>query len=224
MYGGARQQQYHQLESSQQTDMFILGDVGDYKDVGDIVAIASASLIGTELAILLSRFVGAGGFSLNSYFDTFGLEGVLANTSFLVILFQITRWFYTTFYAVGRPWSPFVFVCMLISAQVIHDLIFYHGVLKSIPAGKNEMIDALKRYAAENGSRALTAHVGFLIIVGIIAMFLKESSLLFTYILVNVSLYMLPFLLNTAGPKPPPPPPPPPKKDPYEQGMAGPRF
>jgi hypothetical protein len=214
MYGGARQ-----LESPPQTDMFILGDIGDYKDVGDIVAIASASLIGTDLAVLLSKSVGLGGFSLNSYFDSFGLEGVLANTSFIVILFQITRWFYTTFYAVGRPWSPFVFVCMLISAQVLHDLIFYHGILKSIPAGKNEMIDALKRYAAENGSRALTAHVGFLIIIGIIAMFLKESSLLFVSILIMLSLYSLPFLLSTAGPKPPPPP----KKE-TNQGFASQRF
>ena len=219
MYGGARQ-----LESPQQTDMFILGDIGDYKNVEDIVAVAAASLLGTDLGVLLSRVVGLGGFSLNTYFDTFGLEGVLANMSFIVILFQATRWVYTTFYAVGRPWSPFVFISMLISAQVIHDLIFYHGVLQSMPAGRNEMIDALKRYAGENGSRALTAHVGFLIVVGIIAMFLKESSAIFTVVVVALGLYALPFLLNTSGPKPPPPPPPPPKKDPYEQGFSGPRF
>jgi hypothetical protein len=219
MYGGARQ-----LEAPQQTDMFILGDIGDYKNVDDIVAISSASLIGMNLGVLLSKFGGLGGYSLNMYFDTFGLEGILANTSFVVILFQIARWFYTTFYAVGRPWSPFVFVCVLMSVEIIHDLIFYYGPLKTIPAGKNEMIDALKRYAAENGSRALTGHLAFLIVVGILAMFLKESSVLFTFILVSISLYILPFLLTTSGPKPPPPPPPPPKKDPYEQGMMGQRF
>lgn len=219
MYGGARQ-----LELPQQTDMFILGDIGDYKNVDDIVAVASASLIGMDLAVLLSRLGGLGGYSLNTYFDTFGLEGALANTSFVVILFQIARWFYTTFYAVSRPWSPFVFVCILMALQVVHDLIFYNAVLKSIPAGKNEMIDALKRYAAENGSRALTVHVALLIFISIIAMFLKESSVLFIFVLVTVSLYALPFLLNTAGPKPPPPPPPPPKKDPFEQRLTGPRF
>lgn len=223
MYGGARQQ-HHQLEAPQQTDMFILGDIGDYKDVNDIVSIASASLIGMNLGVILSRFGGLGGYSLNTYFDTFGLEGVLANTSFVVILFQLARWLYTTLYAVGRPWSPFVFICTLIAVEVLHDIIFYYGPLKTIPAGKNDMIDALKRYAAENGPRALTGHISFLIVVGLIAMFLKESSLLFTFILVNVSLYMLPFLLNTSGPKPPPPPPPAPKKGPYEQSLTGPRF
>lgn len=221
MYGGAR---HHQLESPQQTDMFILGDIGDYKQVEDILAIASASLIGVDMGVLLSRFGGLGGYSLNTYIDTFGLEGILAMTSCIVILFQIARWFYTIGYAVGRPWSPFVFVCILLAVQVVHDLMFYYGPLKIMPAGKNEMIDALKRYAAENGSRALTGHVGILIVVSIIAMFLKESSLVFTSILVSVSLYVLPFLLNTSGPRAPPPPPPPPKKDPYEQGLTGPRF
>jgi hypothetical protein len=55
-------------------------------------------------------------------------------------------------------------------------------------------------------------------------MFLKESSAMFTVVVVTLGLYVLPFLLNTSGPKPPPPPPPPPKKDPYEQGFSGPRF
>lgn len=222
MYGGARQQ--HQLETSQQTEMFVLGDIGDYKSVDDIFAIASASLIGMDIGVLLSRFGGVGGYSLNTYFDTFGLEGVLANMSYIVILFQIARWFYTTFYAVGRPWSPFVFVCVVTAVQVVHDLIFYYGPLKTIPAGKNEMIDALKRYAAENGSRAISGHVAFLILISAIAMILKESSMLFTFLLISVSLYSLPFLLNTSGPKPPPPPPPPPKKDPFEQRLTGPRF
>ena len=221
MYGGARQ---HQLEISQQTEMFVLGDIGDYKNVDDIFAIASASLIGMDIGVLLSRFGGLGGYSLNTYFDTFGLEGILANISYIVILFQIARWFYTTFYAVGRPWSPFVFVCVVIAVQVVHDLIFYYGPLKTIPAGKNEMIDALKRYAAENGSRAISGHVAILILISAIAMVLKESSMLFTFLLISVSLYSLPFLLNTSGPKPPPPPPPPPKKEPFEQRLTGPRF
>jgi hypothetical protein len=65
------------------------------------------------------------------------------------------------------------------SVVSIHDLIFYYGPLKTIPAGKNEMIDALKRYAAENGSRAISGHVAFLILISAIAMILKESSMLF---------------------------------------------
>ena len=192
------------------SELFVLGDIGNYKDINDFAPIISASLIGINTAVTLSRFGSMGGLSMNAYFDTFGLEGILANTSFLVIMFQMARWAYTTFYTSGeRPWSPFVFVCILIAIEFLHDLIFYYGPLKSIPAGKNDMIDSLKRYAAENGSRALAGHAAFLIFVAVIAMFLKESTFLFTFIVVNVTLYMLPFMITTLGPKPPPPPPPP---------------
>lgn len=195
------------------SDMFILGDIGDYKQINDVLPIVSASVIGMNFAVLLSKFGGLGGYSLNTYFDTFGLEGILANTSFITLLFQVARWFYTTCYSSGgRPWSPFVFICVLIFIQFIHDLIFYYGPLKSIPAGKNDIIDVLKRYAAENGSRAVAGHLVFLIFVGVIAMFLKESSFMFTFIVVTITLYMLPFMLTTMGPKPPPPPPPPTKE------------
>jgi len=192
------------------SELFVLGDIGNYKNVDDFAPIVSASLIGMNFAVTLSRFGSMGGFSMNAYFDTFGLEGILANTSFLVIMFQLTRWAYTTFYTSGeRPWSPFVFVCILIAMEFLHDLIFYYGPLKSIPAGKNDMIDALKRYAAENGSRALAGHAAFLIFVAVIAMFLKESTFVFTFIVISVTLYMLPFMITTLGPRPPPPPPPP---------------
>ena len=192
------------------SELFVLGDIGNYKNVDDFAPIVSASLIGMNFAVTLSRFGSMGGFSMNAYFDTFGLEGILANTSFLVIMFQLTRWAYTTFYTSGeRPWSPFVFVCILISMEFLHDLIFYYGPLKSIPPGKNDMIDALKRYAAENGSRALAGHAAFLIFVAVIAMFLKESTFVFTFIVISVTLYMLPFMITTLGPRPPPPPPPP---------------
>ena len=195
------------------SELFVLGDIGNYKNVDDFAPIVSASLIGMNFAVTLSRFGSMGGFSMNAYFDTFGLEGILANTSFLVIMFQLTRWAYTTFYTSGeRPWSPFVFVCILIAMEFLHDLIFYYGPLKSIPAGKNDMIDALKRYAAENGSRALAGHAAFLIFVAVIAMFLKESTFVFTFIVISVTLYMLPFMITTLGPRPPPPPPPPPSQ------------
>ena len=189
------------------SEFFILGDIGNYKEVNDFAPIISASLIGMNFAVMLSKFGSLGGFSMNAYFDTFGLEGILANTSFLVLIFQIARWAYTSFYASGgRPWAPFVFVCILIAIEFIHDLIFYYGPLKMIPAGKNDIIDALKKYASENGSRALAGHAAFLIFVGVLAMFLKESTFLFTFVIVNVTLYFLPFMMTTLGPKPPPPP------------------
>lgn len=210
MYGGAQR--------DLQTDMFLLGDIGDYTNVDDILPIGIASLVGLDIGILLARFAGLGGFSLNSYFDTFGLESVVAIITLILLEFQLARWGYSGFYATSaKPWSPFVFVCIVFAVQIVHDLTIYYGPLKMIPAGKNEMIDALKRYAAENGSRALTGHLAVLVFISAIAMVLKESSALFTFLVAALGTYALCFLLTTAGPKPLPPPPPPPKKDPFEQ-------
>ena len=185
-----------------------LGDISHYDELSDLGSIASASLVGLNLALVGGRIGGLGGLSLNAFFDTFGIEGFLSNISLILILFQAARWGYTTFYNVGgsRPWSPFVFVCILIFIQLIHDLVFYYGAINVLPSGKNEMIDVLKKYSAENGSRALGAHSVFLIIVAVIAMFLKEASLVFGFIVTTVAVYLMPFIIATFGPKPAPPP------------------
>jgi hypothetical protein len=190
------------MEGGGAGESFKLGDIGNYTDLGDLYPIASASLVGINFGVLFARMGGIGGLSLNTYFDTFGLEGVLANVSLLTIVFQIARWAYTTFYTSGgRPWSPFVFVCILILVQLLHDLIFYFGALQSFPSGKNDMIDVLKRYAAENGSRAMGGHAAFLIFVAVIAMFLKETTFMFSTLVLIVAFYALPFLITTLGPR-----------------------
>jgi len=213
------------MEGGGTSELFVLGDIGDYKNLEDMYPIASAALVGVNAAIAFTRFGSLGGFSLNAYYDTLGLEGVLANVTYLTIVFQLVRWLYSTFYTSGgRPWSPFVFVCMLIAVQLVHDLVIYYGAVSTIPSGKNEMIDIFKRYAAENGSRALAGHAVFLIFVAVAAMFYKESSNMFVFLAVVTSLYTMTFMLTTAGSKPPPPPPPPEKKKTVEERWNGPRF
>jgi len=206
-----------------QDDFFRLGDIGDYKVTDDILPIGSATIIAINFAAMLTRMGIIGGNSLNTFFDTFGLEGILANTSLIVIMFQIARWGYTKGYTeTGHSWSPFVFVCALLVVQLLHDVLFYYGAINAIPIGNNEMIDALKKYSKEHGSRALAGHAAFLIFVAVLAMFFKERTFLFTFIAVNLTLYMLPFVITTFGPKPPPPPVV--EKKQVSPGWNGPRY
>ena len=206
-----------------QDDFFRLGDIGDYKVTDDILPIGSATIIAINFAAMLTRMGIIGGNSLNTFFDTFGLEGILANTSLIVIIFQIARWGYTKAYTeTGHSWSPFVFVCALLVVQLLHDVFFYYGAINAIPIGNNEMIDALKKYSKEHGSRALAGHAAFLIFVAVLAMFFKERTFLFTFIAVNLTLYMLPFVITTFGPKPPPPPVV--EKKQVSPGWNGPRY
>jgi hypothetical protein len=192
-------------------ESFTLGDIGDYKNIEDAVPIASASLVCLTIALTLARFASLGGYSLNSLVDNFGLEAVLAHTSFVLIIAQLARLAFTM---MGRDWSPFVFVCVLLAVQIVHDLIFYYGPLTI--SGKNDMIDGLKRYVDENGSRVLTGHSVFFIFVAVVAMFFKENTML-TFLSGVVALYLIPFVITTVGPKKPVPKEAPPKKATWER-------
>jgi hypothetical protein len=206
-------------------ESFILGDIGEYSKTEDVWPIVFSSLICLDAVIGLSRFAGLGGITLNAFFDIFGLEAVLTVLSKMTILLLVTRWAYTTFYMVGdRRWSPFVFICFALLLQTLHDLFMNFVVLSNMPNGKNDMVDLLKKYAQENGSRAFVGHSVFLIFVCVIAMFLKETTTLFTVIVVAFAIWLLPLMLSSVGPKPPPPPPPPEKKKTVEDNWNGSRF
>jgi hypothetical protein len=208
-------------------EIFKLGDIGNYRESDDLLAIGSSTIFVINAAAVLSRIGVIGSKALNTYFDLFGLEGILANTSLIVIMFQVARLGYTKFYTEGgRPWSPLVFVCFLIAVQILHDIIFYYGVINIVPTGNNKMVDALKKYSQENGSRALAGHAAFLIFVGIAAMFLKERSLMFIIMTSAFTLYLMPYILTSLGPKPAPPPPPPKQAEaaPQMPGWNGPRY
>lgn len=182
-------------------EAFRLGNIGNFADVDDFYPMAIASVFGLNLAIAGARVGNLGGASLNTYFDVFGLEGILANVALIILVLQISRFGYTKGYGLTKPWSPFVFVCILLVVQFLHDLIFYYGALNILPSGKNEMIDALKEYAKEHGGSALGGHAFLLIVIAAAAMIFKETSALVRMISVAVLLYMMPYIITMVKPR-----------------------
>ena len=130
---------------------FELSEIGDFRSSDDLFVIGNASVFTLLLITIATRIGGLGGLPLNTYFDMFGLEGVLSNTMLLIILIQISRYLYSTFYtSYGKAWSPFVFLCFVLIVQLAHDVFFYYGVINVVPAGVNDMIDVLRAYAKQN--------------------------------------------------------------------------
>ena len=118
-----------------------LSNIGKYESIDEIATIANAGLFTTLLAIISARIGHLGGNSLNTYFELFGLEGIISCVALIGILFQIARYFYTTLYATyERAWSPFIFLCFLIGTQVISDLAFYYGVVSTLKEKQNYMV------------------------------------------------------------------------------------
>jgi hypothetical protein len=144
----------------------------------------------------------------------FGLDAVLLNTVLLIILLQISRYFYSAVYASGgKSWSPLVFMAIAIAVNFLHDGLMYYGVIHTLPAGKNDLIDMLKEFTASMPKLAIAgAHTVIIIIAALFAMILKDMNDLHRFILLALTLYAIPYMLAAVGKKPPPPPPPPAKK------------
>lgn len=191
-----------------------LSDIGDYRNIDDIYTILNSSLFTLTLSLLATRIGNLGGFSLNAYFDIFGIEGVLSTVMLMALIFQIARYFYTVLYAkADKSWSPFVFICALVGIQIIHDVAFYYGVINNLPSGKNEMIDILKRYSKENSAPVIGGHAAILVITALVAMITNDMDMVSKFVLLGIVLYSLPYILSIVHKKPAPPPPPPKKKE-----------
>jgi hypothetical protein len=179
-----------------------LHDIGDYSEVDDFRPMISGSLVSMNIALALGRMGALKSNSFNTYFDTFGLEGILANTSLVVLIIQAARWLYTRFYTAGqKPWSPLVFMAVLLATQVSYDLLFYFGIVNQLPPGNNEMVDALKAYAKENGPRALGGQSIFVLVAAFFAMLLKEVSFVTSFVIVTATFYLLPYIISIIAPR-----------------------
>ncbi len=190
-----------------------LADIGNYENMNDFSTIGLSGVFTSLLVLLSARVGGFGGVPLNTFFDMFGIEGVITIVTFIVVLFQITRYLYTAFYErSGKTWSPLVFICFLLGAHLIHDLVFYYGIISQLPKGKNDMVDILRALSANHKVYTLIAHSGILIVTALVAMILSEVSDLAKMMVFVVMLYITPYALAVHYPKPEPPPPPPKKE------------
>ena len=178
-----------------------LGDISDSANVSDWGVIGLAVfLVDLFLLALVRSFPTTFGKSINLWYDSFGLAGVLYDVTILLLGIALTRTIYTTFYAESEGFNPWTFLWILLWVQVLHDLVFYAAVIKPFPEGANEMMDVFKSYAAEGKWKIVVADAATLVGCGFLAMVLKEwnsSSLAVTGI---VGAYLLPFLLFTRTP------------------------
>jgi hypothetical protein len=112
----------------------------------------------------------------------------------------------------GKAWSPFVFICFLLGAHLIHDIVFFYGIILQLPKGKNDMIDILRALASNHKVYMLLTHSGILVATALIAMMLDEVSDLAKLLLFILMLYFIPYVISIHYPKPAPPPLPPKKE------------
>jgi hypothetical protein len=177
-----------------------LPDISNFRDTSDLFYIFFAILTIDVAVLFLTRYYKIGGKFLNEWYDQFDVLAVLADVMIIFIGFLIARYIYTVYFYERFEWSPVYFIILLCIVQLVHDIIFYIGIIKPLPAGHNEMIDVFKRYAEDLGAVVLGADAFLMIGSAVVAMIYKLVPL---HIFVSVSsifVYAMPYILYTRNP------------------------
>lgn len=175
----------------------MLGDITIPSESVDWWYILLAILIVDVVVIFLVRlFPDMLGRAINVWYERFGLTAVLSDVLIIAIGFYIARYAYTYFMPPEVGFNPWYFIGVLIAVQVLHDLLFYVGVILPIPRGHNRMIDVFKDYA-QGGFKVIASDTAMMFASALIAMALKEADSEVYAGVALVTTYALTFILET---------------------------
>jgi hypothetical protein len=88
--------------------------------------------------------------SLKLWYSTFGVSAVGADILIIVLGIAVAQLLFPGI----SGWSLVVTAVVI---QLLHDVLFYVGVIRQVPDGQNKMIDMFKRYSAEGSWKILLA-------------------------------------------------------------------
>jgi len=170
-------------------------DLSDYKYFPQILV---AVLIVDLIVIFLVRFFpGFWGSTINVWYDRFGLSAVIADVLVIVLGFMLAQYVYRNYLRTNYGWNPYIFGALLVGIQVLHDLLFYFGVIKPIPKGHNAMMDVFKTYADRGGSKVVIADTAMMLGSFGIASYLASAGSQVTLFSGVLAAYAVPYILTT---------------------------
>ena len=173
-------------------------NIGNFWSNGDLLYIATAVLVIDVIGIFLFRYYPEFfGCVINKWYDNFGLLAVLGDVTILILGFLIARFLYTYFLEKKYGWNPVIFIGLLLLVQLVHDVLFYIGVILPIPKGTNKVIDIFKDYAKEAGANILLADATMMLTSAVLAMAYKSYGSAVTSSIGIFSLYCLSYILFT---------------------------
>jgi hypothetical protein len=129
--------------------------------------------------------------SLATWYADFGLVAI--GTDILIIVLGIAL---AMFLFPGYSGLPLIGVA--VGIQLLHDVLFYVGVIQAVPFGQNRIIDLFKRYASEGSWKILVADAamvaGSVYLMETLDAWLTDDQVLWTGLL---ALYSLLYILYT---------------------------
>ncbi len=101
------------------------------------------------LVIVLSKVVPLTK-ALGTWYADFGLVAIGSDVLIIVLGIALAKLLFPLY-------SGLSLIGVAVAIQLLHDVLFYIGVIQAVPPGQNRIIDLFKRYAAEGGWKILVA-------------------------------------------------------------------
>lgn len=115
----------------------------------DLLHISSAVVWVDFLVLMISRFYQMTT-ALDTWYKQFGIVAVISDCLVIVLGILIAQFISPNASVTGLAITSVI-------VQIVHDVLFYLGVILPIPRGHNKMIDLFKKYSAEGGYQILLA-------------------------------------------------------------------
>lgn len=172
-------------------------DISDIYDISDWSYLLVAAVVVEVFVVAITRFFPSfSGKYLNLWYSRFKLSAILADVLSVLIGFGLAKYFYTEFIYPKNDWNPLYFTGTAIVIQVIHDILFYFGVIKQVPEGKNGILDVMRPYGEAGGVKLVLGDSVIMAGTSIASMLLKASSPHIVLLIGLVSAYSLPYFLE----------------------------
>lgn len=172
-------------------------DISDYNDLGDWGFLITAAIAIEAVVIAITRFFPAfSGKYLNLWYSRFRLSAILQDVLSVLIGFGIARYVYTEYVYPNYDWNPMYFTGLAVVVQVLHDVLFYMGVVRQVPEGQNGMIDVFKKYAQDTSYKAVLGDSAIMVGTSVSSMVLKAFPLHSIVFLGLAAAYMIPYFME----------------------------
>jgi hypothetical protein len=170
-------------------------DLSDYKYFPQILV--GVLIVDLIVIFLVRYFPGFWGSTINVWYDRFGLSAVIADVLVIVLGFMLAQYVYKNYLKPEYGWNSLLFGVLLVAVQVVHDLLFYFGVIQPIPEGHNGMMDVFKTYAERGGAKVIVADTAMMLGSFGIASWLAGAGVQATAFSGVLAAYAVPYILTT---------------------------
>ena len=173
----------------------LLPDIRNAMDPRTWLAIAAAACVVDTAGLFVWRYTATPTGPINTWYDRFGLAAYGADVFSMIICIILAQLITT---AMGGPWSPSLFIAIVVAIQMIHDIVFAALIVPAVPRGHNAIMDLMRSDSTMPGAGGiLIVDAIYMILTALIAMLLVSAKPGVGWITLIITLYITMYILYT---------------------------